>query len=52
MNDDERLQAAAERLNVLLLAKDKEVREAGLTDEGEIHDWIATRYPDLAACRT
>jgi hypothetical protein len=49
MNEnDARLQAEGERLSALLLAKQKEAQEAGLSDDGEIHDWIAERYPDLA----
>jgi hypothetical protein len=48
MTNDERFQDEANRLNGLFLAKQKEAQEAGLSDDGEINDWIAERYPELS----
>jgi hypothetical protein len=45
---DDRLQAESNRLEALFLAKRKEAQEADLSDDGEIDDWIAKRYPELS----
>jgi hypothetical protein len=41
------IRAEAKRLKGLFLARGKEAREAGLTDEQEVFDWVVKRYPEL-----